>query len=244
MTTHVANYGGGIQTAAMMALIARGVLPRPDHIVMADTGREIASTWRYLHQHMAPFLASHGLHVDIAPHALARYDLDGPGGTTLLPVFTQTGKLRTFCAANWKRDVIAKWLRAHGVRSWVNWLGISLDERTRATVTDGRVWYPLIDLMLTRADCEAIVLDAGLPLPRKSRCFMCPHQSNAEWQQVRDEEPGQWEEALAIDADTRAMDTQGGVYLHRDLKPLAMVNIETPDRKPAGRQCGLGLCWM
>lgn len=36
----ILNYGGGRQTVAMCILIKRGVLPRPDHIIIADTGRE------------------------------------------------------------------------------------------------------------------------------------------------------------------------------------------------------------
>ena len=47
MTT-VWSYGGGTQTAAIAVLILQGRLPKPDIAVMADTGREIASTWDYL----------------------------------------------------------------------------------------------------------------------------------------------------------------------------------------------------
>ena len=36
----ILSYGGGIQTAAMVVLALTGRLPLPDHIVMADTGRE------------------------------------------------------------------------------------------------------------------------------------------------------------------------------------------------------------
>ena len=43
----VMNYGGGRQTTAMLVLVKRGILPKPDRIVIADTGREKTSTWDY-----------------------------------------------------------------------------------------------------------------------------------------------------------------------------------------------------
>lgn len=38
--TQVFSYGGGVQTAAICALIIQGRLPRPDIIVISDTGKE------------------------------------------------------------------------------------------------------------------------------------------------------------------------------------------------------------
>src|SRR5205823_5953839 len=44
----VLAYGGGTQTVGMCLLVGTGSLPRPDRIVMADTGREVRSTFAYL----------------------------------------------------------------------------------------------------------------------------------------------------------------------------------------------------
>jgi hypothetical protein len=45
--------GGGVQRAAIAALIASGELPKPDVAAMADTGREASETWRYFNYPLA-----------------------------------------------------------------------------------------------------------------------------------------------------------------------------------------------
>src|SRR6266516_1393381 len=115
---------------------------------------------------MQPLLDQHGLHVDVAPHSLAKVDLYSRGGITLIPAWTISGRLSTFCSGEWKARVIERWLRTNGVGSATNWIGFTWDERHRVKHTENTQWcrsYPLIDLMLTRADCERILLNAGLP---------------------------------------------------------------------------------
>lgn len=241
----VLAYGGGVQTVAMCVLVTSGRLPRPDRIVAADTGREARSTWAYLDEHTRPLLAPLGLDVEIAPHSLATVDMYAHNGDLLVPAFTATGKLRGFCSGEWKRDVLPRHLRASGVRRATMWLGISLEERRRATNPARGLWgvrYPLLELMLTRSDCERIILQAGLPLPRKSACFMCPNRSNAEWRQIRDDSPEEWAEAIAIDEEIRLADERGGVWLHQSRMPLADADLDASDRREPARQCGLGMC--
>lgn len=247
MIPTVLNYGGGTQTIAICELIRRGILPPPDFIVAADTGREVASTWAYLEAHARPRLAEIGLAIEVASHDLATVDLYAKNGDLLLPVFTETGKLPTFCSVEWKARVVERWLRSQGVTSATQWIGFSTEERKRVKPQPPGPWiraYPLLDLMLTRGDCEQIILDGGLPLPSKSACYMCPHRSNAEWREVRDRHPEQWADAVRIDASVREADERGAVYLHRSLVPLADVDLDQPDRQIVGRQCGLGLCFV
>lgn len=220
------SYGGGTQTAAIAALVLQGKLPRPDVVVMADTGRELASTWDYLHEVVGPALAAVGLTVQIAPHSLAKVDLFSYGGELLLPAFTRAGvgvgKLRTWCSDEWKKQVVRRWLRAQGVEDCDNWIGISTDESERMKDSDV-LWcrnvYPLIELVPTsRAGCVAIVEKMGWPAPPKSRCWMCPNQSGRDWLRMRDEQPSEWAKAVALDDELRQMDPY--VYLHRAGVPL------------------------
>src|SRR6188768_436164 len=83
----VMSYGGGRQTIAMAILVARGILPAPDRIVIADTGREAASTWTYMNTYVQPLLDASGLTVERAPHKLATVDLYGLNGDLLIPAF-------------------------------------------------------------------------------------------------------------------------------------------------------------
>lgn len=244
MTTEILSYGGGKQTVAMCVLVAQGKLPKPDYVIAADTGREMPTTWEYVDTYMRPLLATVGLDLHVAPHDLATVDTYGKNGDLLVPAYTDTGKLPTFCSNEWKQRVVHRYARqVLGCGTdMVNWIGFSLDELKRVKGEDGRR-YPLIDLMLTRADCEHIIEAAGLPLPHKSRCWMCPHQGNAEWREVR-ERPELWRQAVELDQEIRDNDERGGVFLHIQRVPLAAANIDADDRKEPSRQCAFGLCFV
>ncbi len=244
MTTHVLSYGGGTQTITMLVLVKRGLLPKPDYVIAADTGREVQSTWDYAETYARPLLASIDLDLHIAPHDLATVDVYGLNGDLLLPVFTQTGKLPTFCSQEWKARVVERYARRIlGVEGdIVNWIGFAQEERRRVKGQDGRR-YPLLELMLTSEDCRAIIQSEGLPLPKKSRCKICPHQANHEWREIRND-PAAWAEAVAFDAEVRDNDERGGVYLHASRRPLADADLDADDRKEPARQCGLGLCFV
>lgn len=246
----VLSYGGGINTAAMCALVVEGKLPRPDHLVIADTGREATATWDYLSEVMQPYLATVGLHVDIAPHTLATVDLYSHQGKMLMPMFTtqagngEVGKLPTYCSTEWKQRVVRRWLREQGVEQCQSWIGYTIDEIERVKPSDvdwdERV-FPLVDLMLTRGDCKRILDRAGLPVPPHSACWMCPHRTNAEWRFLRDEYPDDWQAALVLESEIREADPD--LWLHREGVPLDEADIEQED-DVQHTQCGLGMCFV
>jgi hypothetical protein len=248
--TQVLNYGGGSQTVCMCVLIAEGVLPRPDRIVIANTGREVKSTWDYLSNHVTPYLASHGLSVEIASHELATVDLYSmKENTILLPVFTATGKMSSWCSGEWKTAVVRRHLRSSGVASATQWIGYAYDEKRRwsgKATEDGpwRLRFPLVELRIVQADCAVIIKKAGLPPVRKSRCWMCPNQPNAEWRQLRDESPLEFEEACVMDEQIREDDEEKAFFLHQSRVPLREADLEAADRKVPSRQCTLGTCFV
>lgn len=243
----VLNYGGGVQTGALCILVAEGVLPRPDRIVIADTGREKPSTWGYIAEVMQPYLSRFGLAVEIAPRELAYVDLYAHNGDLLIPAYTLTGKLSTFCSNEWKARVVDRYLRAKtGTTDAMHWIGFSLDEKKRIKSAKGKR-FPLIDLMLTRADCKALYKRAGLAAPSHSSCYMCPNMPNAEWREIRDRYPAAFLDACNLDDAIRAEDIErggSGLWLHHSLRPLAQADLDAPDRAPEARQCGLGLCMV
>jgi hypothetical protein len=246
--TEVISYGGGRQTVAMCLLVTRGLLPRPDKIVFADTGREVATTVEYLERYVQPHLRDYGLEVEVAGHELATVDLYGHNGDLLLPAFTETGKLQTWCSNEWKAYVVQRHLRAQGIKAATNWIGFSLEERNRVKGFGEKPWlksFPLIDLMLTSANCEKIITDRGWPIPEKSRCFMCPHQTNEQWRQLRQDAPEQFAEAVRIDDDISSTNDRGALFLHHSRVRLADADLEAVDRVPTeGQACGFGGCWV
>lgn len=246
------SYGGGRQTQAIAVLIAHGLLPRPDFAWIADTGREVPSTFTTLRDHIQPMLNAVGVTVEVLPPASpkpALYSRKGTG-TLLLPVFTGTGKMAAYCSAYWKRERQRSELRARGfgpnnpVRQW---FGFSTDEAHRAKL-DSLPWihaeFPLLTMYPLRKDeCVWLVRGAGLPTPQRSRCHICPHQQNEEWREVRDD-PDLWADAVRTDEALRKMDNRGGVYLHHDNVPLALAGIDETDQEDAfGRKCAGGECF-
>ena len=262
------SFGGGVQSVAIGVLIKEGMLPKPELAGIADTGRERRTTWEYLERVLAPYLAPIGLSIERIPHTLASADLYSMGGELpLIPAYTRVvreektlwgvqektkdGRLPTFCSGWWKRDVFERWLRSKGVKECDCWIGFSVDERERVK-GDHRPWcryrHPLIKLGLSRADCVQIIQKAGLPVPSKSRCWCCPHQTDAEWAEVK-EDAEEWAKAVALDEDIREADPEGeaGLFLYsgRVPLPLAQFGDQVTESKGSGiaRPCQGESCW-
>lgn len=142
--------------------------------------------------------------------------------------------------------MIERWLRHQGVKCCTQWIGFSIDEIRRVPTKDHRNWcklaFPLIDRMINRAMCRRLIEAAGLPVPRKSRCWMCPHQDEAEWQEIYDD-PEQWQAACNVEDAINESDPQkSGLYLHYSRTPLRMVDLSTGIRTPTA-PCEGGICW-
>jgi hypothetical protein len=213
------SYGGGIQSVSILVLIATDKLPKPELIIMADTGREGATTWDYLTKHARPLMDSIGLQFELVPHSYSVVDLYGHNGDMLLPAYTSTGKLPTFCSDEWKQRPVRRRLRELGYgpkKPIIQWLGMSLDEVDRLRQSDVQ-WiqnhYPLcFDVKKRRHECELLIADYGLPLPEKSACWMCPNRQYDEWQYLKDNQPADWQNAVELEKQLSADDKKGGVF--------------------------------
>lgn len=252
------SYGGGTQSIAMALLVVQGRLPRPDRIVIADTGYEFKRTWEYTTQHVQPLLAAAGLTIEIAPHSLSMVDLYSlKKGEVLIPAYDATktnakgehAKLPTMCSTEWKTRVVRRYIGGYeanpgGVEMWI---GMSLDELGRLKHSDVqwcRNHWPLCyDVKMTRAECAHLVESSGLPPAIKSRCKICPHQPDEEWLEVK-QEPDEWLEAVALDEQIYASHQ---LRLHKSCKPLKDVVFVPRNRKEDGslfdQECSSGYCW-
>lgn len=251
----ILSFGGGTQTCAMVELVLQGRLPRPEVILMADTGREASETWTYMRENVEPRLAEVGLSVEIAPHTWATVDLTAKNGDLLMPVYTAggVGQLPNYCSNEWKKRVVMRALRnlGYGPAKPVRlWLGISVDELTRAGAS-GTDWvqnhYPLLfDVPMRRDECRRLLLDAGWPEPPKSSCWMCPYRGNAQWRRLRDHFPGDWAKAVALDYKLR--ETDADAFVHRSGVPLDQAKIDTEGSDQIGLfgpdECDSGYCYV
>lgn len=112
------------------------------------------------------------------------------------------------------------------------WIGISLDEATRMKPSDN-AWqvnrWPLIEKRMTRQDCILWLKRHGYPEPPKSSCVCCPFHNDNFWRKMRDTDTESWQDAVAFDQAIRVFPTvEGEVFLHRSGKPLADVDLSTP----------------
>jgi hypothetical protein len=242
------SYGGGVQTVAILALILQGRLPKPELAIFADTGRERSSTWRYLRDHALPIMQQLGIRFEVASHELSTVDLYAHNGDLLMPAFINAGKLPTFCSDKWKKMVVRRRLRELGYgpdKPVIQWLGMSLDEIERMKDSDVQwienAWPLVFDVPLRRIECETIIERAGLPIPSKSACWMCPHMNDVEWAEIKLHDPADFAKAIELDAEIRAADTRGGVYLHKSLLPIGEVEFVSREELPLF-ECA-NSCW-
>lgn len=253
----VFSSGGGTQSTAIAVLILQGKLERPDMVVIADTGREAPSTWEYWHSHTQPMLEAAGIQcARVTQHWCSDFAKSEfhASGSLLIPAFSdQTGepsKLSNFCTNEWKVRVVDRFLRDQGIKrnQFAKWIGFSFDEPKRILRMQqgkeyqaGLIRFPLVELQIKRQQAKQIVRDYGWPEPPRSRCWMCPNQSDREWLEVKTDWPDKWEEAVKLDEQIRTRDPHA--YLHSSVKPLKDAPIESGDDLFSG-SCPSGECFI
>ena len=242
--------GGGTQSAAIAAGIVTGRLPKPDLACIADTSREMGSTWVYHEEVIGPALRSVGVEVHIIPHAYSTVDLHSSNGKLLIPAFTSQsvggGKLPTFCSNEWKQRPVRRWATEQmpDAKAFDVWLGFSTDEVHRCKGSGSAKWvhvFPLIEMMrMSRAEAVAFVVSMGWPLPPRSSCWMCPNKTDREWREL----PGQ-ERELAARFEREIRKTDPHVWLHKSMQPLGTIDFNAQadmfEDEEAG--CHSGYCF-
>ena len=189
-----------------------------------------------------------------------------------IPAFTiieggEPGRAKRQCSKEYKTEVIERAIRRDVVglapRRRVpkgvtvhQYFGISLDEKSRAS----RIWerfhvtgeskflphFPLIDRMMTRANCLDW-LKGKVPheVPR-SACVFCPFHTDAEWQRIKDRGGIDWERAVEIDHTLRTTgavanrDLRQTMYVHPSCKSIDEVNFR-PRVNAKELQLGFGV---
>jgi hypothetical protein len=113
-----------------------------------------------------------------------------------------------------------------GVRLWI---GISTDEMLRMKpnrdIYIENVW-PLIELEMSRTGCLDWMNKNNHPKPSKSSCIGCPFHSNADWVEMKNNAPDEWNHAIKIDSIIRQPSEYNKnkdllQYMHRRCLPLA-----------------------
>jgi hypothetical protein len=250
--------GGGTQSCAIAALIIKGAIPKPDFAVIADTGREAESTWSYLNVVIAPALLNAGIKIErvkASEYGRVGTDLFAKTEDLFIPAFTNqsgsTGKLSAFCNARWKIEPILKYLSSvHGLTrsKFRSWIGFSFDENRRyfrmmagPEYQKGLIYFPLVEMRLLRHQSIELVKSMKWPEPPRSRCWMCPNQSDEEWRQLKSSSPIEFAEACKVEAEIQTRDPHA--WLHSSCMPLSTVDFNQPPDL-FNRSCDSGTCFL
>jgi hypothetical protein len=233
---NVLSFGAGVQTVALVCLITKGKLPKPDYIIFSDPQWESSATYEYL-KWFRIWMECHNLELITVTKGNIREDALGSKRFASLPVYTMNekkGRLRRQCTNEYKIQVVHKTVRQllgvpkYGrLKNQVNmWLGISTDEASRmkpSRLSKTKNVWPLIDLDLSREDCEKVILSCGLPIPPKSACIGCPFHNDRYWADMKKRYPDEFKNACDFDDQIRDMERRGltgKLYLHRSCIPL------------------------
>ena len=243
---HILSFGGGINSVALMVVLLEEGCPL-DGAVFADTGGEVPETYEYLAT-AKEYLAGHDVPLTIVTKR----------GRTL---YETSWDRRVFPSSIWRwstRDYKITPIHRHyrSLDSHINqYLGIAWDEIHR--MKDSRVkyvtnLYPLIDRGFTRADCVAIIEEAGLPIPQRSSCFFCPFNSVDRWRWLYETHPELFDKAVALEERSKHFPSQrltDQAFRERtdiSLRSLAQIFAEggqlpvlpAVEQQPCGAECG------
>jgi hypothetical protein len=238
----------------------RGVLPKLDAAIFADTQWEPYAVYEWLNHVLEP----EAINADIPLYRVTTGNIRADAvrskvrGTKAegtrwasMPFYTQLkdkdgeGMIRRQCTKEYKIDPVQRKARElSGGEPIKLWMGISGDELRRLRMSKVRWiehYYPLVfgfDKPLHRHDCLHWLKDNGFQEAPRSACIGCPYRSNAEWRGLT---VGEWNDAVMFDREIRKV---GGLtadtYVHRSCKPLHMVDLSTPEER--GQQNWLSEC--
>ena len=225
--------GGGVQSAAIAALIYTEKIQKPDYAWMIDCGWEKTKTMEYVVSVLTPKMAEVGVTLNIIKTTdYTDNSLFDKSGNPVLPLFvkkpdgTRIKYTIPHCSGPWKNQVANRWLRSQGVKRCDTWIGISVDEAKRAK--KGRLkWnknrYPLLEMGIRREDCIDYIARLGWPKPEHSACLVCPNQNDWQWMDLKANYPDDWQ--MAVEADELMRDENPNLFLHGSCEPLRHVTF-------------------
>ena len=238
--------GFGLQSTVIGEMSARGDLPRCT-VIHVDTGWERQATID-----IREFYAERWRALGLDVYILGGQDIHQYGATDHkhMPFWTDTkAPIRRECTRFFKIDPIKRKVREllgfdkskpphPKPGAAVMWLGITVDEWTRAKPSRIAFMvnrYPLLVAKMDRDDCTTWLKGHGVPVPPKSACIGCPNRRASEWIDIRDNAPEEWRQAVEFDEANRdnplARSTADELYIWREAEPLAEADLDDAARR-------------
>lgn len=186
------SYGGGVNSSALVIWLAeqgwRG------EVVFADTGTEWPETMCYVRYFDSEYLQPHGLSLTVLRglpwqrYATGVSLIDYCEGHAMVPLAAAR-----FCTREFKVRPLHAWAAEHGSPPMA--IGIAAEESHRQP----DAIRPLVDAGIDRAECVRIIEQAGLDVPPKSGCYICPFQRPAMWRLLWERHPELFERAARLE---------------------------------------------
>ena len=258
----ILSLGAGVQSSTLALMIEKGELPPVDGAVFADVKGEPKAVYEWL-DYLKTQIKSYPIYV-VSWRDLKQDIFDAAKGeykAFTAPFYTknvETGKkgmLMRQCTADYKIKPVVQQIRKllglekgekrkRGTRVELL-MGISLDEVVRMKTNPLKYiqnQYPLVDHKMTRKDCIAWMEKNGYPRPPRSACTFCPYHSNEEWLKIKNGDPKEWAEVVAMDKAIRSQERfkeknkgsatlKDEIYLHRSCLPIDEVDFEEKDKQ-------------
>jgi hypothetical protein len=250
-TLRILSLGAGVQSTTLALAAARGDIgPMPDCAIFADTGWEPVAVLKHLAwlRKRLPFPV-HIVSAGNIREAIIKYTSVAGGRMAAAPWFTlapngEKGMGRRQCTKEYKIEPIIKKTREllgvekgkrvpKGVQV-EQWIGISTDEIERMKPSKQK-WithrWPLIEADMNRRQCIDWMAQRQFSAP-KSACLGCPFHSNAEWRNIRDNDPYGWADVIEVDRLLRENSVgkmRGREFMHRSCLPIDQAPIDLPD---------------
>jgi hypothetical protein len=245
----VLSLGAGVQSSTLALMAARGDIAPFDAIIFADTGWESQSVYKWIDwldtQLAAPIVRVKRPGPDLGQSWLQVVKGDLPHSGTPLPGMFLTGKgLSQFqCSKEFKTRVVLREIRrmlglSRGQRgpkgtAVEQALGIDYAEMFRMKESEApfvKNIFPLVDMRMRRADCKRWMAERQYPEPPRSACIFCPFRSDAEWHDLKQSDPVDFERAARLDEAIRPgwPGMTGAAFLHRTLRPIREIDFTPP----------------
>ena len=211
----VLSWGCGVQSTTLAVMSALGDLPPLGAIITSDTMFESTETYQ-IRDWYKSWLEKRGVRVEVVTGGDIR--IQGAQEHIHIPFWTSDGgPLQRQCTKEFKIMPVRRRIREllgfdpsrppHPPPGSVElWLGISLDEHTRAKSSQVKFIkhrWPLLQREMSRAGCQRYLEEHGLPIPPKSACLCCPYRRASEWSQITQEATSDWRAAVAFDEANR-----------------------------------------
>lgn len=256
-TLRLLSLGAGVQSTVLALMACDGTLPGLDGAIFADTGWEPAKVYAQVDRIQVALTAT-GIPLYRVSQGNLREDSINPAHRfASVPYFVRNpdgseGMGRRQCTSEYKLAPIGRkvrellgaappdYRRVPKGRVAEQWIGFSTDEVHRVSDKDAvryaRKRYPLLELDMSRKDCERWLKARGWGDTAKSACIGCPFHGNAQWRHLRDTSPAEWADAVAFDeairkGGARGLPLNGEAFLHRSRVPLSIAPVDRITRK-------------